>query len=279
MEPSEFQKEMARQAAERTEKARAAFPYRIIEVPGGDALAAFEALTEPGRIHPVILGAPEAAAAALIPFEPGSEELFKTDWNSEAARAEADRLTHPDDIRALRIDEYRYSFDTLLKSDSPPLRAQAAEALRLLEQEGEAAVFAAPDGDWPSEPRTWSWRPPYDDDADAPDMVAIALVETDDPTTVPIHMRYGAWNACPPAPYHTAALRAWRDQFGAELVAMSHSTLELRVARRPADRAEATALAWSQQVYCADLAFQSYGSIADLAASLLESDWWLFWWD
>lgn len=62
--------------------------------------------------------------------------------------------------------------------------------------------------------------------------VHIALIPTDDWTTVPAHLRWGGWNACPHAEYHVAALRSWRDRFGAELIGLSSDRMDLRVARR-----------------------------------------------
>ncbi len=76
--------------------------------------------------------------------------------------------------------------------------------------------------------------------------VTIVLVPTDDPTTIPAHLRWGGWNANPPAEYHVAALRSWRDRYGAELVGLSLDVMNVRVARRPGSRDEAMALAREQ---------------------------------
>jgi hypothetical protein len=46
--------------------------------------------------------------------------------------------------------------------------------------------------------------------------VYIVLLPTDDPTTIPAHVHWGGWNNCPPPEYHVAALREWRDRYGAE---------------------------------------------------------------
>lgn len=109
--------------------------------------------------------------------------------------------------------------------------------------------------------------------------VRIALVPTDDWTTIPAHLRWGGWNECPPAEYHVAALRFWRDRYGAELVGMSFDTMNLRVARRPTTREEALALARVHHAYCPDVIDQGVETYSALAASLMIDDWWYFWWD
>jgi len=109
--------------------------------------------------------------------------------------------------------------------------------------------------------------------------VHIVLVPTADPTTVPAYLRWGGWNACPAAEYHVAALRHWRDRYGAELVGMDLSTLNVRVARKPATRDEAIDLARLQHVYCSDIVDQGTETISVLAAGLMAHPWWFFWWD
>ena len=38
-------------------------------------------------------------------------------------------------------------------------------------------------------------------------------------------------------------------------------------------------LAWEQYWYCTDLVEHGHGSIANLAATLLDAPYWYFWWD
>jgi hypothetical protein len=74
-------------------------------------------------------------------------------------------------------------------------------------------------------------------------------------------------------------LRSWHDRYGAELVSMGADTVELRVTRRPASRDEALALAREHYAYCSDTVDQGTQDLATLAAMLMASDWWFFWWD
>jgi Domain of unknown function (DUF4253) len=109
--------------------------------------------------------------------------------------------------------------------------------------------------------------------------VHIVTLPTTQSWEVPAWLRWGNWNGCPPAAYHCAALRDWQARFGAELVAINHDTINIRVKRRPADRAEALALAREHYAYCPDTVDQGMDTIEALAALLLVSDWWFFWWD
>jgi len=109
--------------------------------------------------------------------------------------------------------------------------------------------------------------------------VHIAIFPTDDWTTIPAYLRFGGWNACPAAEYHVAAMRTWRDRYGVELVGVASDTLNLTVQRRPESRDEALALAREQYVYCNDIIDQGVETYSALAATLMASDWWYFWWD
>ena len=138
-----------------------------------------------------------------------------------------------------------------------------------------------PLGDWPEPPR------PTDHPSVAFNVltgkpfetVYIGLAPTDDWTTIPAWLRWGNWNDCPAAEYHVAALRRWRDRYGAELVGMNADTIDLRVVERPKTRDEALALAREFYVYCTDIIDQGTETYSALAASLMANDWWYFWWD
>ncbi|HEX7587301.1 MAG TPA: DUF4253 domain-containing protein [Anaerolineae bacterium] len=93
------------------------------------------------------------------------------------------------------------------------------------------------------------------------------------------YLRWGNWKDCPAPEYHVAALRSWRDRFGAELIGSGHDVMNIGVRRRPTNRAEALDLAREQYSYCSDIVEQGVGSLSALAAALMEHDWWFFWWN
>jgi hypothetical protein len=109
--------------------------------------------------------------------------------------------------------------------------------------------------------------------------VYMGIAPTDDWTTIPAYLRWGGWNDCPAAETHVAAMRMWRDRYGAELIGMSFDTVNIRVTKRPKTREEALALARDQYVYCSDIIDQGVQTYSALAAALMASDWWFFWWD
>lgn len=109
--------------------------------------------------------------------------------------------------------------------------------------------------------------------------VFIATVPTADSTSLPVHLRFGEWNACPSAHVHVALARYWRERYGAELVTLSSDILEFTVARPPADEQQATELALQHYLYCNDIVDQGVGSVATLARALRHSTRWYFWWD
>lgn len=109
--------------------------------------------------------------------------------------------------------------------------------------------------------------------------VFIATVPTTDSSAIPVFMRFGDWNACPPPHVHMAMARYWRNRFGAEIATLSSDVMEFTVSRPPSDDAQALELAWQQYLYCADIVDQGVGSVATLAQALRHSTRWYFWWD
>lgn len=248
--------------------ALANFPYEIVETRGEDALATWEALKTAGRGAPVVLGE-EELDNLLVPFDPRARARQTPIAEILAA---ADAIDFPNDLRRLRHEEH----------------AEAAAYFKTIGACGLVSEEAdAPLGDWPAVP----WHETAPSDADELSVVHdimtrqpkptahIALIPTDDPTAIPAYMHWGNWNECPSAAYHVAALRLWRDRYGAELIGLAADVMNLRVSRRPATREEALELARAQYVYCNDIIDQGVGSLRALAAGLMASYWWFFWWD
>jgi hypothetical protein len=109
--------------------------------------------------------------------------------------------------------------------------------------------------------------------------VFIATVPGSDFTAIPIHLRFGGWNACPCPHVHMALARYWGDRYGALIATISSDIVEFTVERPPVADAQALELAWQQYFYCADIVDQGVGSVATLAQALRHSTRWFFWWD
>jgi len=143
--------------------------------------------------------------------------------------------------------------------------------------EGEFAVR----GSWPTDmapsttisvPYHWQTHEPYPH-------IAIGLVPTTTSWHLPAYLRVGDYNACPNPAEHASVLKRWEEQYGAEVVSMTHDTIELRVAHPPTNREHAIALAYEQFAYCSDIVDQGVGTLDALAATLLNGSVWFFWWD
>ena len=77
---------------------------------------------------------------------------------------------------------------------------------------------------------------------------------------------------------HTAVLRRWSANYGAELVLLGSDVMALAVARPPRNRDSALLVAAEVVTYCPDSVFQGAGSL-DALASTLSAPAWFFWWD
>lgn len=109
--------------------------------------------------------------------------------------------------------------------------------------------------------------------------VYIALVPTMTCWHVPAYLRFGAWNECPGPEEHAALMKCWHQDWGAEVVGITRDIVEMRVSQPPQNKANALILAKQQYLYCQDIVDQGTKTLESLAAVLLGSTAWYFWWD
>jgi hypothetical protein len=71
-------------------------------------------------------------------------------------------------------------------------------------------------------------------------------------------------------------LRSWEERFDARVVALGFDTVHVAVARPPAETDKAAAEVY---MFCPDIVHQGIGSVEELAATMIPSPYWYFWWD
>ncbi len=243
-------------------------PFPVYSTHGRHALEAWEHLSAElsGSASPVVIGDARELENVIGMME----------FDAQRAEAEilelAAQLEFPAGYREIQRREYEHLMD---QYRNDPDMAQF-----VTEYEEPSTM---PLGEWPSAASLYSspglsvarnvlTDQPFDE-------VMIAAVPTTDPTEIPAFLRFGGWNENPPPEWHVAALRHWRDQYGAQLVGLSSDVMNVRVSSRPENREAAIDLAFVQFEYCSDIVTQGFGNIAPLAAHLMNDDWWYFWWD
>lgn len=221
------------------------FPHELHRIPGADAPTSLQALRDKGAGVPVILGDAEALERAVECWEVNSE------------RTTAELIAS-----ALEID---------------PLRWLAER------EEDDAEHYAIDPAPWPADgeaPPTGALSAHRDVLTGNPhDEVFIAVIPTDQPWTLPCHLRIGGWNEMPQADEHAALFKLWSQTHGATVACIADDVIEFTVARPPRTRDEALALAKQHYIYCPDIVHQGVGSVEALAATLLGAGVWYFWWD
>ncbi len=287
--------EIKRRMEEYRQQALAQFPLKLIETTGDQALAKWQELKASGQGTPVVLGGEDEMHPfdnLLTPFGPNGPNVPSRQSVDDILRAAA-RIKFPDDLAARKAADSatalsRFRAELAANPDMPlPQIIETKDGKRraYTRDETVAAMEARPHdpplGDWPASPDTsLGLSVAYDILKNTPlPKVYIGLAPTDDWTTIPAYLRWGGWNDCPAAEYHVAAMREWRDRYGAELVGISFDTINMRVRRKPKTRDEALALARDQYVYCSDIIDQGVGTYSALAAELIANEWWYFWWD
>jgi Domain of unknown function (DUF4253) len=297
MDKQPSREEMRKRHEEAVEKVIAAFPYERMEVAGDQALATWESLRASRHgSSPIVVGNNDDLMKIVEGFAewPGGPTRKTTEQILEAAG----RLRHPDDLitkhssdmarareRAMQLLRERPDLRPPPEIRLPPdLEAVLGGNLRALSLEEMLAATvreSGPElGGWPSEPMGAPQLSVATELSGLPlSRVQLVILPTDDWTTIPAYLNWGNWNGCPAPEYHVAALRSWRDRFGAELIGLSHDVMNIRVNERPKTRDAALDLAREQYAYCSDIVDQGVETLSALAAVLMQSDWWYFWWD
>jgi hypothetical protein len=138
-------------------------------------------------------------------------------------------------------------------------------------------------GEWPdtisSKLRTmYAWPLSYRS-ARAGQMLILALLPTTSCWHAPAWLKFGNWNSCPEPAVQVRLLEHWYEQYGAEVVGIAENTIEFHVGNPPTDNARALHLAYEHFAYCPDRAEENVKMIATLAALLVNTNAWYFWWD
>lgn len=217
-------------------------PFEMLAVPGAEALVVRDQLLAKGGMTPVILGS-EDEIQQLV------ESAYDGGQTPEQLIDEATRL----DVAAWLA----------------------------LRREGDPDFYRTQPGAWPDPaPEAPGLSVHLDALTRSPKkFVIVALVPTPASWQVPAHLSFGGWNECPPPAVHVALHHKWHQDYGSEIACVSSDVLECTVARPPGSREAALALAREQFLYCPDIVHQGTESVDALAATLLGSTTWYFWWD
>jgi hypothetical protein len=76
-----------------------------------------------------------------------------------------------------------------------------------------------------------------------------------------------------------AVVRSWEDRFGARLLMVGFAEISLLVSRPPRSIEHARRIAAEHFVFCDECAGRGLSNVPRIAASLLETPIWTFWWD
>lgn len=248
-----LQKPSGRKPAQSAPMVRAMpkLPFPIESVHGSQALEAYERLRAAGRGIPVIVG------------------------NDETLHRLAERLADenlPENVLAIEKEAAAAPFPEAW-------RAKREQDLGAYDDAGDED-YSVTGGEWPEAVTPQDFSQHLNLLTQQPlDRVQIAILPTQDPSLIPAFLNFGGWNECPDAATHVAAARYWYEKYGAEIVAITDDIIEYRVKRRPVSREAAMTLAQEQYELCSDIVLQGSGTLEPLAATLMASDWWFFWWD
>lgn len=222
------------------------FPYPLVGVHGSDAVAAWRRYQAEWRregCSAVVLGDGDDLR--------GRAELLAQDHTDVSAMLARAAQKSASDFFAERAAEYA-EYESDLETGPWPAQAVAPPALT-------------------AHTEISSGRPKP--------VVYLAKVPTAQAWEVPAYLKAGGWNDCPHPEGQAVVLKYWHEKYGLEVYSQTGDVLECIVSRPPATQAEALALAREQFLFCGDIVHQGTQSVEVLAATLLNSEAWFFWWD
>jgi hypothetical protein len=227
-----------------------ALPFTILTVPGTEAPARLDALVREGEqagFTPLVLGGRDETR-----FLEEAESLNDEPIEAAIQRFEKRQDDHQEVFTRLRgeLEEDGIEFDG---------------------EDGEEADFSQPHPGLTAYLDLRSQKP-------LPEVI-LAKIPTRPEWLAPIYLRFGAWNACPEPVDHAILHKYWAGKYGASLRCITHDVVECFVGRPPQTMDDALELAREQYIYCSDIVDQGCESVKALAASLLRSNYWYFWWD
>lgn len=121
---------------------------------------------------------------------------------------------------------------------------------------------------------------PEDDDLIYMGLIRGPLGKPVNPSELPVWLLFGGFADCPQPFQHPAWLKHWEHRYGAVVSAIGADYLSCTVERPPGagDRSAAMELAREQYAYCPSVVEDGGGTLAEHAATLVESRHWLLVW-
>jgi hypothetical protein len=226
------------------------FPFPVHVAPADQAMAVYDAIKGKGEGLPLFLGgADDVANLAHMADLAAKEPAIVADTLAMAA--------------AFRFPKECWNF-----ADGT-----------IPEVHDDIAELRASPGTWPDRVEAQTALPALIDlkTGQPRTDIRIAIIPTHENAAIPAHLNFGGWNACPYPHVLVAALRKWNKDWGAELVAMTSDTMEVRFPRKPATRAAALDLYLEMVALHSDTLMD--GDPAQFAAEAMVSEYWQFWWD
>jgi len=290
VDEAEYAAMKARQAAAEAwaDNIEQTFPFRLEKTEGYRAFDRWQQLRAKEKDHvPVIIGTRQdllTLAEGLVPIDPETDVLDTQ--TTEDFLTSAAKHTFPTDYEAFLKEEVM-SFAAYLKEQEDEGLSFGADFLGPGDPLRKGELQEPPLGRWPRkkpELVTFDFRGlpiiTHDLASGEPfEEVFIVMLPTTFAFEAPAWLRYGGWNAYPPADHHVAALRSWDERFGAELMVLSSNFVAARLGRLITTKEEAEQFAKELYLYCPDIIDQGYGDVRSLAHSLINNDLLLCWWD
>lgn len=253
----------------------AGFPYELFEVKGSDLAEIWKKLQNRPDTTPVVLG-------QIINFKRIADNVASLgEGNNRKIRikktvAAAGSLQHPQSVFKLQQnliydarEKYARKIAHLEKDDNKNFLDIFKQSIH----ESDTAEI----GTWPKKmPAERKFD--FGHFVDPASSAYVALIPTKDQSEIPAFLGFGGWGSCPADEYHISALRSWKKRYGAELISLGSDSLQLKISKRPGSKKEALELAKEHYAYCKHIVDPNSSTVSDLAAKLMQSDEWFFWW-
>ena len=242
------------------------WPFEHLVVDGRQLEQVFGWLDAHHNDKLAVVSGPFASLSGMADMWRAQEDRDRT---PQAIIQAADRLT---------VDGWRRKKRQDLQAWRAELKAGGADEADLSPARGD---WSPARGEWPDNMAPQSCFQAHMDYATGAPYreVYITLLPVRDASLWAAYLNWGDWNECPAPGIHVMLARHWAHVYGARIRSVTHDVVEYEIRRPVHSREQALELAELHYLYCNDIVDQNYGTLENLAASLIKARVWSFWWD
>lgn len=109
--------------------------------------------------------------------------------------------------------------------------------------------------------------------------IYIALVPTLKPEEIFAYIPFGGFDDCAEGSIHAAITHYWNGKYNAIPLCISHDSVQFAIKEPIIESEKLEQLSIEQYLYCGEIIWQGFETMANLKSNICGSNFWYFWWE